>query len=1151
LRRRKLKFAGGALVGATLTASLVLVSGSPAQSEETEIATFTLREPFGVSHPSQVVSFDLDKTFDPGLSYMIGPQGEEVLYQRLSDGAVAVQSGLAPFESRSWKLMSGRPPSKLPGGLTLHTETEYYEITNGFTGVRVLRADGIRDRRLAPIQGILLRHGVWSATGPNYVRQGQWAGSKFWTEPLVADSVETKLIEWGPLLATVEVSYTYDRPDLRYGGKVVIPAGRGYYRSRITLRAGQPSVLIEDDTDMDLQYYLSFYKEIQPDRNRWKARGPESERPLRCDIESYPFYLTRMTGNRYFFKWISPWDPWADDAGYYSLIHNSGAGPDGPIVAIYAGRASRAIGSHASGPAPFCVPESIAGERQGGIAMQINRVSPDARVNPRVRMQWAIYVGTKGADLAVAEEYSNIYRQMNLDGGFNLDKISRFQLEYEDPPAGYRPMFLDADTLNSIIDRVRSDPAYAKWLGSAEPMVGPLLKIWTDPSGAAAIEAASEIIAYAGKFLDALVNRGGIYDREFHYWHGGLGMTRRSVVIGELLRSNQLSEPMRSRLKAAAALFAALLLDEDFVPLSGVAGVNLGTPNMPMQQVQYRHQYILLLPNHPAVGERVNEVLRSVARGLAADLNEYGAQRAATGYTGASMAPLLTSALQLRAQGFEDLFQTEPRLAKFARFYMDMLTPREPRFGGLRKVVSLGDSATSRSVLFGLLATGMKTADPELSGQLMQAWVDNGRPHDFFNGSTVVKIDDRIPAVPYQLTSAHYPGYASILRHGSGSRNETALWFINGDFYFDHRHNDNGTISIYALESPLSIDWGSIGYPRTPGAYMHSGVVPEESLSKAWHADDLDFSSPSNFVWKAESLEGFYSFDLSTSSTAKFHSRDGRTWVRTVRILAPNGDYPAIVISDRMGGASGANIFTLNLMAQGLVMSTVGSFDPPLRTFDAYGSLKQMPSATGPVRIPAGVNRFNFEGQWNIDWDLFQFSDEPQEVVIGNWAHRWAPAKEQEEFRRAHGRAFEERQHIFRLKGSTAFDTLILPYWKGAARRGLRVARQGGVTIVSAANEELRYSEVFYSYWSPDRRALATFGLESMSFDGIEISGGPTEVVLSGGRVVISAHGPAGTRRIKLPAALAPAAPLSYEEGAYRLPYEGGGPVRVELSPTR
>jgi hypothetical protein len=512
------------------------------------------------------------------------------------------------------------------------------------------------------------------------------------------------------------------------------------------------------------------------------------------------------------------------------------------------------------------------------------------------------------------------------------------------------------------------------------------------------------------------------------------------------------------------------------------------------------------------------------------------------------MAPLLSSALQLRAQGFGDLFQTEPRLAKFARFYMDMLTPREPRFGGLRKMVSIGDSATARSVLFGLLATGMKTSDPALSAQLMQAWIDNGRPHDFFNGSTVVKIDDQLPAAPYTLTSSHYPGYASILRHGSGTAHETALWFINGDFYFDHRHNDNGTISIYALESPLSVDWGSVGYPRTPGAYMHSGVVPEESLSKAWSADDMDFSSPGNFVWKAESQDGFYSFDLSSSSTATFRSQDGRTWRRTVRILAPNAGYPAVVISDRVSGGSGANIFTLNLMAQGLVMSTVGSFNPPLRTFDAYGTLKQMPSATEPVRLPEGLHRFNFEGQWNIDWDLFQFAGEPQEVFIGNWAHRWAPAKEQEEFRRAHGRPFEERQHIFRLRGSSAFDALILPYRKGTARRGLNVAREGGATIISAPNEELRYSELFYSYWSPARRALGTFGMESVSFDGIEISGGPAEVVVSDDRVVISAHGEAGMRRIKLPVSFAPAAPLSYRDGVYWLPYEGGGPVRIELS---
>ena len=44
------------------------------------IQTFTVKEAFGVTHPDQIIDFDLNQTINPASAYMIGPDGTEVPY---------------------------------------------------------------------------------------------------------------------------------------------------------------------------------------------------------------------------------------------------------------------------------------------------------------------------------------------------------------------------------------------------------------------------------------------------------------------------------------------------------------------------------------------------------------------------------------------------------------------------------------------------------------------------------------------------------------------------------------------------------------------------------------------------------------------------------------------------------------------------------------------------------------------------------------------------------------------------------------------------------------------------------------------------------------------------------------------------------------
>jgi len=1056
------------------------------------IETFSVAEIFGVAHPKQIVDFDCQKRIDPKNSFMIGPQGIEVPFQLLHDGKIAVEAALSANSRAEWKLYGAearRAPQRFPNAVNITETSAWYEIVNGLTGVRIARAG---HPNWAPIQGIQYRDGTWTATGPNALES---AGKPA--------NMTVRFVESGPLKVVVEVSYTI--------------AGQGFYRSTIEIQAGQPSILIEDDTDTDIRYSLNIYHGLEPDQARYRGhhsgsiengREPDGrqyrmwhERP-EMDAFRDLQYRTPAPSNYNSdppnIRRMAVWDPWVYDSGWYWQLYSTKAAPDANLLGIFAGPASRAIGAAHNGAGIFTAPGPVA-----GIAFEAHRRSPDARVFPRVRIAWGIFIGTKGADLGDPYKVQNIARQMNLHGGINLNKVYRYQTDFPDPPGGYQPLFMHRDAVDSVIARVRSDPDYYHRLYGDESTARPLLDMWHDTSGHKLKELVANIADTARDLLDALVNGDGIYDFHFHYWHGGLEMTRKAVWINAVLTSDRASAEDRAIVKAAAALFAAVLWDSDFVPMFDGHGLNLGTANMPVQQNQYRDLFAVLL-NRDLQG-----VVTRATDNLHETVNDSGAAMGSTNYIVASMGPLLTTLQQLQTAGIADAFRDEPRLARFAEFYLNLLTPPEPRFGGGRKIISVGDAATVSSELFGQLATGFGAADPALSARLMAAWWHSGAMHSGFHGSTILKIDENLPVANLHLGNATFPGWYTVLRNGWGTRNETAIWLVDGDFYRDHAHEDNGTVVIYTLGAPLSLDWGSFYSPQSPGAFMHSIAVPEGALHTAWDTNEAPLGQI-GFRWQHATVQAFDSFPASAHVRAAYESK-GMTWSRSVYSIHPDESNPIIVIRDNFDGAdrNAPRILTLNLAAE-----------PDRRV------------AVSPCR------RVAFTGQWLIDWDLYSFSPEPTQAVIRTWSHRWHPDREQSEFRKANGRPFEESQSILRIRGTGAFTTLLLPHRKGAHPE-MSVKAEGPKTTITWNSSITILDSQCYNYTDGHTRILTSFGPQPCEAEGIREQGGPAEVRLEPGRAAITAHGPAGVRSITL----AGSQPRLID-------YQGGPPVTVIVAPT-
>ncbi len=234
----KLPVTAAGFLAATLCATLWVL---PAAAE-----VFTLREMFGVSHPRQIIDFDLHAPVDPANSYVTGPDGGSVPFQLLRGNKLAVETDLPAFAERTWNLRTGHSPSpsnSAASSIQINSTAAWYEITNGLTGVRVTR------KGLAPLQGIRYRDGIWTGTGPNDLLGPNGL-------PLTPKAFTIRFLEKGPLKVVLEAAWTFARPELVFEN-TLIPAGDGYYRCTIEIQAGQPSILLEEDTDMEVRYQFA------------------------------------------------------------------------------------------------------------------------------------------------------------------------------------------------------------------------------------------------------------------------------------------------------------------------------------------------------------------------------------------------------------------------------------------------------------------------------------------------------------------------------------------------------------------------------------------------------------------------------------------------------------------------------------------------------------------------------------------------------------------------------------------------------------------------------------------------------------------------------------------------------------------------------
>ena len=946
-------------------------------------------------------------------------------------------------------------------------------------------------------------------------------------------------------------------------------AGPGYFKETISLYAGHKSIVIEDDTDAQLQYFLNFYQAgtFVPNQARYRGHGSSD---LNCGYSRQGSAKTPYvpyTDAFYDFSYASPKDSsyvcnggsikfapiwymassgW--NTGWYWEFYDSAGVGSSPLIGYYIGRTSRNVTPIFSGPGIYTSPAHFASNKApaAGITMHVALRGADGRSTQRTRREWALYVSTKD-DLRFPTQVQPIGIERNVLAGVNLTRLATYVFEYPDPHDGWPAPYQDRAAYDRFVQRFRTDRTFRDYAFNAAPGLRDLISMWEGNTSADTELVVSNLEQFAYHWLNILVNQNGNFDSWWQYYQPGLVWEQLLTRTLAVLNSNVATPSQKLRAKAVAAFAASVFWDNDYVPWDMDTGEGTGNINQGDQYTMYRAQNALMLFTHPLMAQKLALARHYTESIYTSYLDSVsGAPRGSTHYHGAAMDPAIAGFLALKNEGVD--MKLYPHWEGYGRWLMSALTPPEPRFGNARKMVSVGDGNTEATSMHGMLATLLRSADPALSAQLQWSWISENKPYDEFSVPSMLVIDPDAPAQSPNLQSGDYSGYWSVLRHGFGTPNETAAWFVTGNFYSDHRHNDDGQVTLYAHSAPLAIDWNAnLYYPHVGGGLQHNRVVRESEIGKPWNADNLPLDVGGK--WGTAQETHFAGFEHASDSETSFLASDGTVWTRGVTIVAPDLRYPVIYVHDHFSGpgSSASKVLTWNLMAHGPVTTPAGQYTPIERLNTSGTNEPNALPSNGPEHaLGAGLQHFLFTGRlWpahetkGIDWDLYLVPDGVERFYIGSWGHDRHSGRETGEYQRANGTPFRESQYILRVLGTGSFSTIILPYRKTEAPTRTVTQERCGVRI-SQGGETLCVGERSYQFSDDMRTILSTFDAQHAELNGLKIAGGPTEVVLAANEVKICASGAAGKRTIMLPGSWTVPRGVTKIGTTYSVDYLGG-----------
>jgi hypothetical protein len=425
-------------------------------------------------------------------------------------------------------------------------------------------------------------------------------------------------------------------------------------------------------------------------------------------------------------------------------------------------------------------------------------------------------VVTEARDLTVVGQMSRKY------GALPLDKVKDWVLEWPQKK-GYPRMFVEPGNLASLRERIRAVPAMEK----AVRTINWPVERWLLGDEQSAAEAVRWLYpgAMAPRMQQAL--QWPVIGERIGYHKFPKDVIDSTLHQGDVtLAWDKMPAETRRDFLRCLAFLEYVLWDPEFLP-SREAGFSLGGDDLWANIRAARVFAAALLSDHPMA----ETWLRDSARYFQAHVEKWfgrdGSPFFTPGYMPAPWGgsldgfPLVPALLALDRSGVvgdaKDLY---PNFHRYARFLVDMMPPKDVRFGQ-RILPTIGVVGWQGSAIPGEIAALFRKSDPDLAGELLWTWQTSGS--SLLTTLSAYWVDvGGITGKPAALHSVSYPGYGAFLRNGAGTDQESYLAVRFGDFTGPPQHNDGGSLLWYARGAPLAMDWGSGHQPDTRDPWWHN-----------------------------------------------------------------------------------------------------------------------------------------------------------------------------------------------------------------------------------------------------------------------------------------------------------------------------------------
>ncbi|MHB9024154.1 MAG: hypothetical protein ACYC7E_08255 [Armatimonadota bacterium] len=761
---------------------------------------------------------------------------------------VSLIADFEPWQKRTWTLHCDEAKPALPASdLTSKAEGGSYVLSNSLIAIRTGRGEQTLSR---PIDAARVPAPLLAVRG----KSGKWLGRGWLETPHRVASYSIKLIDDGPIFKRVRARYQFDN---------------GYYECTITLRSGEDVVHFHEEFDMgtpsttrDSNFCFSLYQGFQPDTVRWTgwyvdkrfntndARwlDPSKEAIFPIDYAK-PGPLLRLHG---LFYW------WEQAACYYGAYRNDN--PQGDLIAAFPERPG-----HWSNPtvlflesrkgpdlvlkAPMRVPygKGVIDGLEFRDPYFSGSLAPGTPESRGIR-EWGMLISRPVEAISQKGDFteSGIRKAWTRYGQNPLDKIKEWALQWHYPDASAYPRgFITPAELPAMRERVNKsadlkamlNTPWTKrftYLVTQDGKIGDQLLHDTANNDSNWMGLLPKMRFYTSVYLDW---DGDIGPRT--HMHRAAGMLMQTAPMYDVAMGIPALTPEERR--EANALYAFLLYklaDQDY--LSYGTGFHLGNVNMPAMALNVIGYSAAMVPEHP----RFFDWMTMSSKATVDILRDYtapgGAWRECPHYQlDGTQAGVMQSATVFKNSGFIDLFRN-PYFKSSMLFNLKLLTPVDPRFG-IRTIPAIGNEAYESTSLYGRMAAGTASSDPEYSKWMQWGWKAVGS-HRMYQNDEII-CDESLPASPPDMRSAHFPGFGAIMRSHFGDPNETYLAFRMG-YQIEHYEDDQGNIILYTRGAPLVLDFGSLYQPCMLRSWMHNCV----SFDHMMHWEDTGEITQRNFL---------------------------------------------------------------------------------------------------------------------------------------------------------------------------------------------------------------------------------------------------------------------------------------------------------------